>query len=251
MEQLARDPPSTPPIAQVDAPIYYPDGLIPVNHNEAPIIVHDDPRLATFEGQKVVISDNPEKEAGLPPPPAAQTAATLPSAVTICGLRRRTFYIILAVGAVLLIGAIAGLAGGLTSRRNNGNAESGEGLSADAESSQSPSATPSASTSSSTPRPPVIHDSSQLGACRSTNDTVTASYVIYQDPVGSLMLAAWDSRNGVWASFNISDRMLKASLPIRPKLGTPLACVTGYHTGMPLKLQRSGRRKGAELILLA
>jgi hypothetical protein len=241
MEQLARDPPSTPPILQVDAPIYYPDGLIPVNQNEAPIIVYDDPRLATFEGQKVVISDNPEKEAGLPPPPAAQASATLPSAVTICGLRRRTFYIILAVGAVLLIGAIAGLAGGLTSRRNNSNAE---GLSADAESSQSPSTTPSASTSSSTPRPPVIHDSSQLGACRSTNNTVTASYVTYQDPVGSLMLAAWDSRNGVWASFNISDRMLKASLPIRPKLGTPLACVTGYHTGMPLGLK--GPEEGNE-----
>jgi hypothetical protein len=42
------------------------------------------------------------------------------------------------------------------------------------------------------------------------------------------MLAAWDTE---WRTVNISDRMLKAAFPVRPKLGTPLAVVTGEHTG--------------------
>ncbi|KAK4126229.1 hypothetical protein N657DRAFT_679200 [Parathielavia appendiculata] len=34
----------------------------------------------------------------------------------------------------------------------------------------------------------------------------------------------------MWTSVNISDRMLKASFSVRPKLGTPLACITGVYT---------------------
>ncbi|KAH6849892.1 hypothetical protein B0I37DRAFT_370173 [Chaetomium sp. MPI-CAGE-AT-0009] len=223
-----------------DDPVRYYDGLMPVNENTPPIVVDNDHYghyLATFDGQKVAIQVpcNSEKEAASSEAIQAIGPPPLPAAGTICGLRRRKFYIILAVVAVLLIGAIAGLAGGLTARRNsssgNVTVDSPETLpSPDANPSRTSSAAPTSSATPSAAPIQAIHDNSQLATCRSGNSTVSARHVTYQDPIGSLMLATWDSNNMVWASVNISDRMLEATTPVWPKLGTPLACVTGVYT---------------------
>jgi hypothetical protein len=197
------------------APIY-PDGLVPVHHHEAPIVVDNEPRLATFEAQKVVIPDNPELEIDLQPPGTVHATVPPPLTATIWGFRRQRFYAILSVVILLLIGLIAGLAGGLTAQRNSGSADG-------------PEATPS---SLPTPTPSTLLNNSHLATAQWGNETGSANYIVYQDSTGSLMFGAWNNKDTTWKSANISDRMLKASNPVYPKLGTPLACVIGFSTRM-------------------
>jgi hypothetical protein len=174
------------------APIY-PDGLIPVHHHEAPIVVDDEPRLTTFEAQKVVIPDNPELEIDLQPPGTVHATVPPPLTATIWGFCRQRFYAILSVVILLLIGLIAGLAGGLTDRRNNGSAEGLDGP-------DSPNGAPSGSP---TPLASPFLNNTQLATAQWENETATTSYVVYQDSIGSLILAAWNekTRSGHWLTY--------------------------------------------------
>lgn len=163
--------------------------------------------------------------------PSPTTPAKLPStsSISICGLRRRTFYSVLAVVGILLVGAIAGLAGGLVSQRNRANADNSDATNND--SSSDPSATsPSSTSPSASPLASSILDDSQLATAKWANETGTASFVVYQDGTGSLMLANWHTVNATWRSVNITDRMRSARSPIRPKPGTPIACVTSSNS---------------------
>ncbi|KAK4141592.1 uncharacterized protein C8A04DRAFT_30835 [Dichotomopilus funicola] len=220
----------------------YSDMPIPVTYENAPIPLHIDPglQLATTTSNKFVVSDNPDKETwstnalsavprlhaeAFPPSPAAPTEP--PARRTICGFRRRTFLIVLAIIAVLLVG-IAGLVSGLVVSRNNSNGvNNNEPIPAPAPTPSSPNdhAQPSAG-------PPKMLNNTQLAVARWSEPAHGAmSFVAYQDPVGSLMLGVWTQNDKAWKSVNVSERLLEASNPIQPKLGTPLACATndGYY----------------------
>jgi len=196
--------------------------------HEAPIALdYDDGALGTYGGQKVVVP--PDALGKQYPSPTTPAKLPSTSSISICGLRRRTFYSVLAVVGILLVGAIAGLAGGLVSQRNRANADNSDATNND--SSSDPSATsPSSTSPSASPLASSILDDSQLATAKWANETGTASFVVYQDGTGSLMLANWHTMNATWRSVNITDRMRSARSPIRPKPGTPIACVTSSNS---------------------
>ncbi|KAK4039276.1 hypothetical protein C8A01DRAFT_36764 [Parachaetomium inaequale] len=113
--------------------------------------------------------------------------------------------------AVFLLGAIAGLAGGLVAQKNGANADSSDtGTESDTRATPGPHSSHSATTtstsapaSSSTPLASQLLDNSQLAAQQWGNSAGTVSYVAYQDPISSPMFAAWDSSNATWRSVRI------------------------------------------------
>jgi hypothetical protein len=132
----------------------------------------------------------------------------------ICGLRRRTFYILLGVAIVVVCGAIAGgVAGGVTSSKSK--------------KSSSPGASPSSSNITSSQPARNILDTSTLSAI---NWTDTNSYehriVVFQDPYNAIVARRWDSQNETWTTSNITAVMEASTTPLIPMSGTALA-VTG------------------------
>ncbi|GAB1316300.1 hypothetical protein MFIFM68171_06510 [Madurella fahalii] len=221
---------------------------IPVNSHELPIPVGtqeiritDDytARLVTLDGQKVVIPDNGEKEPAtlhdipLPSSAAPQVAAPSSVAETICGVRRRVFYIVLAVAAVVFLGVAAGFAGGFVARRNADDAGTvtATATPSDAPTSSGVSSAAPSSPAASSPAPAVaslILNNSQLAAALWENKTEPRwSYVLHQDPLGSLIFSIWNDISSMWTSVNVSDRLLRNGDRVLPRLGTPLAITTG------------------------
>lgn len=236
-------PPGYPPDLKVHV-VECSDTPIPVVYENAPIPLRLDSglQLAASTSNKFVVSDNPDKElwstnvlSAVPRvyaqafPPSSPVAP--PARRTICGFRRRTFLIVFGIIAVLLMG-IAGLVSGLVlSQQNSSNAAN------DNEPIPAPAPTPSSPNDRGPPSvvSPKMLNNTQLAAARwSEPATGVLSFVAYQDPVGSLMLGVWAENDKAWRSVNVSERLLEASNPIQPKLGTPLACATndGYCTSV-------------------
>ncbi|KAI1079688.1 hypothetical protein F5B20DRAFT_543246 [Whalleya microplaca] len=124
----------------------------------------------------------------------------------ICGLPRRTFYIILAIVLLLVIGAIAGgLAGGLASRHGNSASVPDPGSNAT--------------------RNTHVLEESKLAASNWTDpDGYAHRSVFFQDPYNSIIARQWDSQNKTWTTRNISDLMVSStSGPLKAIPGTSLA----------------------------
>lgn len=200
--------------------------------NQLPIPVWaDDP---TFQGHKIVVPQDIGKffEAIEPALEPVLPCTTLPPTPRqrICGLGVRTFSVALAAILLVLLGAIGGIVGGLLVQRNAAGTANSHNANNPASDASARPTTLSSSTLSPVPTAtPLMHASSQLASGQwVSKDEPQRNYVAYQDPVGSIVLAAWDEQNTTWAAVNITDRMLQAINPIQTKLGTPLVIVTGH-----------------------
>lgn len=128
-------------------------------------------------------------------PSAVSEGATKTS--KICGLSRRRFYLVLAIGVLVIIGAIVGgLAGGLLSRQHN-----------------------------STPHPNVnILNISKLASSNSTDSNGNIHRtVFFQDTNNAIIARRWDSQNRTWETSNLTEMMRESRTPLNPLPGTPLA----------------------------
>ncbi|KAH8888732.1 hypothetical protein GQ53DRAFT_229808 [Thozetella sp. PMI_491] len=132
-----------------------------------------------------------------------------PKDARIWGLKRKTFFIVLAVVLVIIIGAVVGGAVGGTVGKRNQN-----------DSAAAPS-TPGGSTQVNS----TVLSSSQLSAINWTDSTGSVSYygVFWQDQQTSLVMSLWDSSNKTWETVNITARTSISNLNIKPMAGTSLS----------------------------
>ncbi|KAI1381244.1 hypothetical protein F4677DRAFT_120130 [Hypoxylon crocopeplum] len=144
---------------------------------------------------------------------------------TICGLARRTFFIILGVAIVVIIALVAGLAGGLASKNHNGS-----GAAAAAPDSSEPSGssdggnppTPTPSNNSTSEK--LILDNSKITASNWTDPNGAVHRTIFfQDAYNSIIARRWDSQGKSWTTNNLSELMAATTTPLNPQRGTALA----------------------------
>ncbi|KAK6084563.1 hypothetical protein SCUP234_03352 [Seiridium cupressi] len=122
----------------------------------------------------------------------------------ICGLGRRTFFILLGVVLLVLAGAIAGgVAGGLASRKSSSTG--GQVI---------------------TPNRVNVMDISSLSASNWTDGNgFDHRIVFFQDPWNAVVARRWDSQNNTWATTNISAVSANSATPLVAAPGTSLAGV--------------------------
>ncbi|KAI1421974.1 hypothetical protein F5Y12DRAFT_660583 [Xylaria sp. FL1777] len=149
----------------------------------------------------------------LPTPPSHRQDAR-----KIYGLPVRSFYVILATGIILVIGAIAGgIAGGLaSSMRHDHNAEPDPSSNGDplTDGGNLTDATNS-----------YILPTSKLSASNWTDPNgYTHRFVFFQDISSAIVARRWDAQNRTWNTNNLTDIFRMSRYPINP-LGpsTPLA----------------------------
>ncbi|KAI1632288.1 hypothetical protein F4809DRAFT_105374 [Biscogniauxia mediterranea] len=128
---------------------------------------------------------------------------------TICGLPKRTFYIVLAIAIIVTAAAIAGgVAGGLTANRSR----------------DSSSSSSSSSSSGSTDGEQHILTDSKLTATNWTDsDGTVYRTIFFQDAYASLIARRWDSKGNTWTTDNLTDMYIATTRPIDSAAGTPLA----------------------------
>jgi hypothetical protein len=121
---------------------------------------------------------------------------------SICGVKRRTFFIILAVAAVIIIGAIAGGVAGAFARKNVSSGSSQTDTSTNVH----------------------IMDISSLSATNWTDPSgFKHKIVFFQDPYNSMLAQRWDSQNKTWESTNITQVMAASTTPLDVAPGTSIA----------------------------
>ncbi|KAI5917977.1 hypothetical protein F4810DRAFT_609918 [Camillea tinctor] len=130
---------------------------------------------------------------------------------TICGLPKKTFYIVLAVAIIVIAAAVAGgVAGGLAS--NRGNSDSSSSSSSDG------------SSSGATNGGQNILAASKLTATNWTDsDGTIYRTIFFQDAYASIIARRWDSRGNSWTTDNLTDMYIATTRPIDSAAGTPLA----------------------------
>jgi hypothetical protein len=176
-------------------------GLEAVPPSTLPQVSYDNdlPEAATkTEGQTFVASDNlaPRR---------------------IWGLKRKTFFILVALVALLVVGAVVGGAVGGTVGKSSNSTKT-------ASTSPSPSPTtsrPASSTPTSIKTANILSNSTLSSANWTDSKGYSHHAVFYQAPSKSLFLSLWDSQNTTWAVKNVSASLNStfAALP-----GTPLSC---------------------------
>ncbi|OTA88615.1 hypothetical protein M434DRAFT_34781 [Hypoxylon sp. CO27-5] len=157
------------------------------------------------------------------PPPDEKAAP----AATICGLPKKTFFILLGVG-IVVIALVAGLAGGLASKNNNGsNAADQSGSSGSSSGSGSGNPKDPASTNSTEK---LILDNSKITASNWTDPNgVVHRTVFFQDAYNSIIARRWDSDSKSWTTNNLTELMAATTMPLNPQPGTPLASASMDH----------------------
>ncbi|KAI0134510.1 hypothetical protein BJ170DRAFT_203191 [Xylariales sp. AK1849] len=117
----------------------------------------------------------------------------------ICGVRRRTFFIVLALALVVIGGAVVGgVAGALSTRKNSSSATSVN-----------------------------VMDISSLSASNWTDPKgYTHRVVFFQDTYNSIIARRWESQNKTWVTSNITLVMANSATPLAPASGTALASAT-------------------------
>ncbi|ETS78643.1 hypothetical protein PFICI_08496 [Pestalotiopsis fici W106-1] len=129
----------------------------------------------------------------------------------VWGLPRRRFFTILAVVCFAILGIVAGVVGGVLSRRHQS-------------SDKPPSETPTtASNSSASAQAINVMDISSLAAANWTDaHGITHRSVFFQDPFNAVITRRWDAVNQTWATDNLTDIISRRSTLLFPAPGTPL-----------------------------
>ncbi|KAI0851941.1 hypothetical protein F5Y00DRAFT_203811 [Daldinia vernicosa] len=136
---------------------------------------------------------------------------------TICGLPRKTFFIILGVVIVVVIALAVGIPAGLASKKHT--SESTDSAVSSGSNNGSPTDLPSNSTDEK-----LILDNSKITASNWTDpDGVIHRTIFFQDAYNSLIARRWDSTNKSWKTNNLTELMAATTKPLNPQPGTPLA----------------------------
>ena len=162
------------------------------------------------------------QEAGFAPepvPPYYNPDSSLPQtpAPTICGIRRRTFWIIAGiVGLVVIAAAVGGGVGGALSNRSS--AESAN------QTSPGNSTNPGSGSSSNNTTPVAIQDAG-IAALGWVDTNGVSHYRVYHQPVNqsSLWESKWSSDSQIWLPTNITSSSTEPA-----KRGSPLVAISGY-----------------------
>ncbi|KAI2624595.1 hypothetical protein GGS26DRAFT_564333 [Hypomontagnella submonticulosa] len=138
-------------------------------------------------------------------------------AAMICGLRRKTFFLILGLAAVVVIALVAGLAGGLASKNRSGSGADAEPSGSGDQSPKDPAGTNSTSEK-------LILSNSKITASNWTDPNgVVHRTIFFQDAYNSIIARRWDSKGKSWKTNNLTELMAATTTPLRPQSGTPLA----------------------------
>ncbi|KAI1139904.1 hypothetical protein F5Y05DRAFT_335528 [Hypoxylon sp. FL0543] len=150
-------------------------------------------------------------------------------AATICGLPKKTFFIILGVG-VVIIALVAGLAGGLAGRNHNGSkAADQSGSSGSSSGSGSGSGSPNEPTSTNSTEKLILSNSKITASNWTDPNGVVHRTVFFQDAYNSIIARRWDSNGKSWTTNNLTELMAATTMPLNPQPGTPLASASMDH----------------------
>ncbi|KAK4442082.1 hypothetical protein QBC34DRAFT_419271 [Podospora aff. communis PSN243] len=186
-------------------------------------------RPIVSEGKIIVAYDPPEVvEGGQGREPLA-----LPVPPTICGLRRKIFWIVLGVVAAIVViaaAAGAGVGASLANRQKEGSPDSAEATKGDSGKSSGSSTTTGSN-------PPF--QTLSIAAVRWVdNNSVNHYNVYYQSIISSqvrVLESAWDSEGQTWSVSpitDVGDGIVRA--------GTPIAASTGHpHTNKSIELVKT------------
>ncbi|KAH7041291.1 uncharacterized protein B0I36DRAFT_358475 [Microdochium trichocladiopsis] len=129
-----------------------------------------------------------------------------PGTATICGLRRRNFWIALVVAAAVVIAAVVGgVVGGVVSKKtgSDGNTASGG--------QPQPVPKPSGTNSSFL----AVLTGTKIAASNWTGpEGFGRRAVFFQDEHNSIVARLWDSQNGTWLTHNISDILASRKIDV-------------------------------------
>lgn len=142
---------------------------------------------------------------------AGGAAATGKAGQRMCGLKRRTFWIVLGVviAVVIAAGVAGGVAGGI-SARNTAMRHSGS----------------SGSSSGSSDNANVMGLSTLTAANWTDSKNYVHRTVFFQDPWNSVLARRWDSQNKTWTTSNVTAVLNNSPIPMNPQPGTSLATAT-------------------------
>ncbi|KAI0135727.1 hypothetical protein F4814DRAFT_437216 [Daldinia grandis] len=169
------------------------------------------PEVVTYEGEQ---------------PPSDTTTVDKPPTSRICGLSKRVFYLVLAVGLIVVIGAIVGgVVGGILGGQHHTSKPSDS-------SQQDPSSVPNANGTSSSPPNENVLSISKLASSNITDDDGHLHrFVFFQDTHNAIIERRWDSQNRTWITSNITEIMGGSATPVNPLPGAPLAVAScSYNT---------------------
>ncbi|RSL50323.1 hypothetical protein CEP54_011977 [Fusarium duplospermum] len=182
-------------VSNPDNDLPEPTSTLPVQHSSLPEAVGE-----TQKDNKEFVTDTRDYAPVQPGTPATKLRR-------ICGLKRKTFFIVAAV-LIIIVGAAVG--GGV-------GATVGKGSSDSAPSSES-SATPKPSSS--------IAPSSGLSSANWTDsDGYQHYYVFHQNKKGDIIQSHYHSQNKTWKVRNVSASMESVGTPLSTILGTSISAI--------------------------
>ncbi|KAI1412312.1 hypothetical protein F5Y13DRAFT_163305 [Hypoxylon sp. FL1857] len=143
-------------------------------------------------------------------------------AARICGLPKRTFFIILGVG-IVVIALVAGLAGGLASKNHHGSNAADQSESSGSSGSNSGSGSPNDPASANSTEKLILSNSKITASNWTDPNGVVHRTVFFQDAYNSIIARRWDSNSKSWTTNNLTELMAATTMPLNPQPGTPLA----------------------------
>ncbi|RYP07518.1 hypothetical protein DL764_002447 [Monosporascus ibericus] len=146
---------------------------------------------------------------------------------TICGVAPLTFYIILGVALIIIIGAIAGGVGGAMASKDGENQEAASAEPGNGDSTDSTNST----TTEMDDRIDILPSSRLTSSNWTDPDGFIHRIVFFQDAHNALVAREWDSENRTWATTNITGLFAPTTAPLNPVSGTPLASAAITHEG--------------------
>lgn len=160
---------------------------------------------------------------------AQHPVAPAPAERRIWGLKRRTFFISLALISLVVIGAVVGGAVGGTVGKKNGETKSGSSAGGSSGGGSGSGGGSSSGNTTTANNSPVLTDSRISAINWTDSSNVEYNAVFWQAKTNDLMMSLWDSNSTSWDQVNITDKMGDTSLNITAMPGTPLAAVArGY-----------------------
>ncbi|KAI1414565.1 hypothetical protein F5Y13DRAFT_158804 [Hypoxylon sp. FL1857] len=193
------------------------------------------PQLASFENDATgtylpeVVNSKREQPFSGPPTSHEQPIGR------ICGLPKRTFYLILAGGILVVIGAIAGgVAGGLAHTQHYTSNHSSDPQNAqdgpDGGSSGNGDGDGNGNGNSTTTNPNVnVLSISKLSSTNRTDANGNMHRtVFFQDTSSAIIARRWDSQNKTWTTSNITESMRGSTSPLNPLPGASMASASCF-----------------------
>jgi hypothetical protein len=167
-----------------------------------------------------------------------------PAERRIWGLKRKTFFILLAV--ILLVVIAAAVGGGVGGTVGKNGEKKSDPATGDGSGSGG-----GGSSGNTTSQSPVLANSGLNAIHWTDSSNVQYNAVFWQAKTHDLMMSLWDSDNKTWELVNITDKMAATSIDVTPKPGTPLAAAARGYPWTSSKLKNVAGAFGIALFYLS